>query len=171
MQYIISFKKSRTYLKLDDSALFRTQSYITDLCYVKFLPYLLIRWWNKLEWVMESFRTLLKLTRLDSTKSYLVIIGPNSYDKFTKKKNCMERSRHMCAYVGFRHNLSNNCWVIPCAWLLAKAPILHLYVGNVNLRLLVPEQQDISRWSTALNQTWYSHKSCLNDIIAFRSLC
>ena len=31
---------------------------------------------------MEPFRTL--LVRLDSTKSYLVIIGPNSYEKLTK---------------------------------------------------------------------------------------
>ena len=34
--------------KLDDSAFFRTQSYITELCYIKFLPNLLIRWFMSL---------------------------------------------------------------------------------------------------------------------------
>ena len=33
---------------------------------------------------MEYFRTLLKITSLDAMKSYLVIIGPNSYEKLIK---------------------------------------------------------------------------------------
>ena len=35
-------------MKLDDSAFFRAQSYITELCYIKFLSNLLIRWFMSL---------------------------------------------------------------------------------------------------------------------------
>ena len=34
--------------KLDDSVFFRTQSYITELCYFKYLPSLFIRWFMSL---------------------------------------------------------------------------------------------------------------------------
>ena len=82
-------------LKLDDSAFFRTQSYITELCYLKFQPNLLIIWyktwkktwkvdqkWNKVKF--KSVQTLLRITHLTHRKSYLVIICPNSHESWQK---------------------------------------------------------------------------------------
>ena len=40
--------KANNKRELDDSVFFRTQSYITELCYIKFLPNLLIRWFMSL---------------------------------------------------------------------------------------------------------------------------
>ena len=91
-------KISKNILQLDESAFFRTQCYITNICYFKYL--LSFDFWMakpifstaqsniKPNYIfsptLKLVITLLRLTHLAIRKSYLVIIWPNSHEKLTK---------------------------------------------------------------------------------------
>ena len=112
LHIVIWNSKHKINMKLDDSAFFRTKSYITKICYFEYPP-VCPNSCEKLTQIvirssLESVRTLLRITRLVHRKSYLVIIWPISYEKLTKSEirssssrfeHCSQQRSYMMQYI------------------------------------------------------------------------